>query len=74
MKKAFALTMIVLIMTSFLAGCGEKNQVQSSTEPASKEDSPSFAAEEVKNEIPSEESDLETVSAAEPTAVFLQRI
>ncbi len=36
MKKAFAFTMIVFIMTSLLAGCGNKNQVQSGTELTAK--------------------------------------
>ena len=48
MKKAIALTMSVLIMTSLLASCGERDQVASSIEPAAIEDSPSSAAEEVK--------------------------
>ena len=70
MKKAFALTMIVWIVTSILAGCGEKHQEQSSADAASKEDSPSFAAEEERNEISSEESDPETESAAESPVVY----
>ncbi len=70
MKKAIALTMSVLIMTSLLAGCGERDQVASSTEPAAIEDSPSSAAEEVKKEMPPEESDLEPESVEEPAVVF----
>lgn len=65
MKKAFAFTMIVFIMTSLLAGCGNKNQVQSGTELTAKEDSQAPVAEEERNEISSEESDLEKESAAE---------
>ena len=70
MKKAIALTMSVLIMTSLLAGCVERDQVPSSTEPAAIEDSPSSVAEEVKKEMPLEESDLEPESVEEPTVVF----
>ena len=73
MKKTFAFTMIVFIMTSLLAGCGDKNQVQSSIELTSKEDSQALVAEEERNEISSEESDLETESAADPPVVFFTK-
>ena len=73
MKKTMAFTMIVFIMTSLLAGCGYKNQVQSSIELTSKEDSQALVAEEERNEISSEESDLETDSAAELPVVFFTK-
>ena len=72
-EKTFAFTMIVFIMTSLLAGCGDKNQVQSSIELTSKEDSQALVAEEERNEISSEESDLETDSAAELPVVFFTK-
>ncbi len=73
MKKVFALTTIVLIMISLLAGCGGNNQVQNSTDPASKEDSPSSVVEETKNEMSSKESSMNAGSVAEPPIVFFTK-
>ena len=60
MKKAFAFTMIVFIMTSLLAGCGNKNQVQSGTELTAKGDSQAPVEEEERYDISSVETDVET--------------
>ena len=70
MKKAFAFAMIVLIMTSLLAGCGNKNQVQSGTELTSKGDSQAPVEEEERYDISSVETDVETDGVAESSAVF----
>ena len=70
MKKAFAFAMIVLIMTSLLDGCGDKNQVQSSTELTSKGDSQAPVEEEERYDISSVETDVETEGVAESSVVF----
>ena len=72
-EKSFCFYNDVFIMTSLLAGCGNKNQVQSGTELTAKEDNQAPVAEEERNEISSEESDLETDSAAELPVVFFTK-